>query len=83
MTQATAKSVARESPPEACAPGSRLILGNWRLWLVLAVAALVAGAALNWNWLVAAGIAPLLLAVLPCVAMCALGLCAHKRTKNG
>ncbi|CAN7386568.1 hypothetical protein LJR235_002279 [Pararhizobium sp. LjRoot235] len=33
------------------------------------------GLALNWSWLVAAGAAPLLLSVLPCVAMCALGLC--------
>jgi len=46
--------------------------------LLLAAIALVAGAALNWGWLVAAGIAPLLLTALPCVAMCALGLCANK-----
>lgn len=46
-----------------------------RTWLVLALALLVGGAALNWSWLVAAGIAPLLLAFAPCAAMCALGLC--------
>jgi hypothetical protein len=80
MTQATAKSVAGDSP-DTCAPGSRSMLGNWKLWLVLAAVALVAGAALNWSWLVAVGVAPLLLAVLPCVAMCALGLCAHKRAQ--
>jgi hypothetical protein len=34
-----------------------------------------AGLALNWSWLVAIGVAPLLLTALPCVAMCALGLC--------
>ena len=27
--------------------------------------------ALNWSWLVAAGVAPLLLTFLPCAAMCA------------
>jgi hypothetical protein len=56
-----------------------------RYWLrgrrgvaVLVVSAVVVGGALNWSWLVAAGIAPLLVAVLPCAAMCALGLCMHK-----
>jgi hypothetical protein len=38
----------------------------------------VIGAALNWSWLVAVGIAPLLLTVLPCAAMCALGLCMNR-----
>nr|WP_064249725.1 hypothetical protein [Rhizobium leguminosarum]OAP90227.1 hypothetical protein A4U53_30370 [Rhizobium leguminosarum] len=36
------------------------------------------GLAFNWSWLVAAGVAPLLLSVLPCVAMCALGLCMKR-----
>jgi hypothetical protein len=44
--------------------------------LVIVGAAVIAvGLALNWSWLVAIGVAPLLLTVLPCVAMCALGLC--------
>lgn len=43
--------------------------------LVLGGGALALAAGLNWGWLVAAGIAPILLAVLPCAAMCALGLC--------
>ncbi len=42
----------------------------------LLIAAAVS-AALNWNWLVAAGVAPVLLAILPCFAMCALGLCMN------
>ena len=46
--------------------------------IVLAVGTVVAGLALNWSWLVAVGIAPILLAVLPCAAMCALGLCMNK-----
>lgn len=46
--------------------------------ILLAVVAIGAGAALNWSWLVAAGIAPLVISVLPCLAMCALGLCMHK-----
>jgi hypothetical protein len=40
----------------------------------------VAGLAFNWSWLVAAGIAPVLLSVLPCVAMCTLGLCMNRMT---
>lgn len=46
--------------------------------LVLAAIALGLGAALNWSWLVAAGIAPILIALLPCAAMCALGLCMNQ-----
>ncbi len=57
---------------------ARYYLGGRRGLIVLAALALVAGLALNWDWLVAAGIAPLLVAVLPCVAMCALGLCMNK-----
>lgn len=33
------------------------------------------GAFASWDWLVAAGIAPILIAVGPCLAMCGLGLC--------
>lgn len=51
-----------------------------RRWLIaLTVPAVLAGAAFNWSWLVAAGIAPILLALAPCVAMCALGLCMSKK----
>ncbi|MCI0429309.1 MAG: hypothetical protein L0210_02020 [Rhodospirillales bacterium] len=43
--------------------------------VILGAAVIAVGLALNWSWLVAIGAAPLLLAALPCVAMCALGLC--------
>jgi hypothetical protein len=46
--------------------------------IALLVLAVVIGGALNWSWLVAVGIAPLLLTVLPCAAMCALGLCMNR-----
>jgi len=49
--------------------------GGPRTWLALAAVALLGGAALNWSWLAAVGIAPLLLALAPCAAMCALGAC--------
>jgi hypothetical protein len=63
-------------------PGSSL-LRNWKVWLVLAAVALAAGAAFNWSWLVAAGAAPLLLSLAPCLAMCALHLCARKAAGGG
>ena len=46
-------------------------------FVLLAVIALGVGltATFSWGWLVAAGIAPILLAAAPCAAMCALGLC--------
>jgi hypothetical protein len=79
------------TPPETTSPIQPSLLRDWldalRYWLrgrrgvgVLVVSAVVIGGALNWTWLVAAGIAPLLLAVLPCAAMCALGLCASRMT---
>jgi hypothetical protein len=51
-----------------------------RIWLVASAVAAFAGLALNWDWLTAAGLAPIILGVLPCVVMCALGLCAHRFT---
>lgn len=60
---------------------ARALLGHYltdrRVLGVLAVAVVGAGLALNWSWLVAAGIAPILLALAPCAAMCALGLCTR------
>lgn len=34
----------------------------------------------NWGWLTAVGAAPIILSLLPCVAMCALGLCIRGRS---
>ena len=47
--------------------------------LVVGVA-IVGGLTFNWSWLVAAGIAPVLISVLPCAAMCAIGVCCMKKT---
>jgi hypothetical protein len=40
----------------------------------LALAVIAAGLAWPWSWLVAVGVAPLLLSVAPCAVMCALGV---------
>jgi hypothetical protein len=57
---------------------SRRYAGSWRGPSILAGIAVVGGLAFNWSWLIAVGVAPLLLSALPCVAMCALGLCMHR-----
>ncbi len=49
-----------------------------RGWVVLGFAVAGGGLWFGWPSLVAAGLAPLLLAVLPCAVMCALGLCMMK-----
>jgi hypothetical protein len=48
----------------------------------LALALIGAGLAWQWGWLVAIGIAPLLISAAPCVAMCALGLCVHRMSSS-
>ncbi len=63
------------------ASGARFVRGllRSRLGLILTAAVVVAaGLALGWEWLAVAGVLPLVLSVLPCVAMCALGLCMVK-----
>ncbi|WP_082809970.1 hypothetical protein [Labrenzia sp. CP4] len=56
----------------------RYYFGNRRALLVLAGLVIGTGLALNWSWLAAVGIAPILISLLPCLAMCALGLCMNR-----
>jgi hypothetical protein len=56
----------------------RRYLGKRTLLLTVAMLALAAIAALNWSWLMAAGVASIVLSVLPCLVMCGLGLCMSK-----
>jgi len=79
---------ARNSPVRKNAGKVRDWLTRPRGLIVVAIAIIGAGLALGWDWVVAAGLAPLLLAVAPCAAMCALGLCVMakgnlSRTKQG
>lgn len=57
---------------------ARPYLGGRRGLILLAVAVLGAGAALNWGWLIAIGVAPILVSLAPCAAMCAIGACCMK-----
>lgn len=54
-----------------------------RLWLLAGVGVLGAAAAIygGWEWLLASGAGVTLLALAPCLAMCALGLCMGRGKK--
>lgn len=79
MSQAIETSKAAQmSLPRIALGLLRHYLGGRRGLMVLTVVVLAAGAYFNWGWLVAAGLAPLLVALAPCAAMCALGLCMNK-----
>jgi hypothetical protein len=61
-------------------------IGGWmaarRRWVAataLPLAAVGLGLFFGWGWLVAVGVAPLLISAAPCVLMCALGLCMLRR----
>lgn len=81
-------SISNSAEAHPCAPSHPLAdrLPSWlrgrRGLILLGTLVLGLGAAFNWNWLVAAGVAPLLLSVLPCVAMCALGLCMNRMASS-
>ena len=57
---------------------ARYYLGGWRGIFVLAAIAVLIAIGFSWTWLVAAGLAPILLTALPCLLMCGLGLCMNK-----
>lgn len=61
---------------------ARYYLWRPRVLLTLAAVAIVAGLALNWSWLVAAGLAPILISTLPCLIMCAFGVCMMCRSSE-
>ena len=68
-------SAISSTPPEVATASNAPRIGRRWLWIGGAILVLGLGLALNWSWLVAAGIAPLILGLAPCAAMCALGLC--------
>ncbi|RUY28051.1 hypothetical protein EN978_34160 [Mesorhizobium sp. M7A.F.Ca.US.001.04.1.1] len=75
---ATEMTRAKDSPGGGFA--IRNYLGDRRGQIAAGAVIAIAGLAFNWTWLVAVGVVPLLLSVLPCVAMCALGLCMNRMT---
>lgn len=61
---------------------TRGYLGGHRGRVVLALALLGGAAFFSWGWLVTLGVAPVLVALAPCAAMCAFGLCMNKTAGN-
>jgi YHS domain-containing protein len=78
MTNAQSTDTSDQSLTRDILYAARYYLGGPRRLIVLAVILIVGGVALNWGWLVAAGLAPILIALLPCAVMCVLGMCMHK-----
>lgn len=53
-----------------------------RRGLIAGLAIVAAGLALGWNWLTAIGVAPIILSLAPCAAMCAVGACAMMKGRS-
>jgi hypothetical protein len=51
-------------------------LRSRRAMIITGIVIVAAGLALGWHWLSAIGLAPVILSLAPCAAMCALGACA-------
>lgn len=68
-----------DAPDNGAQTAPRRSLPPWlterRTLLLAGAAAAGVGLVSNWGWLTAIGAAPILLALAPCLAMCALGLC--------
>jgi hypothetical protein len=72
----------------AAVPRARLsallpLLRRRRVLFSIVAVAILGGLALNWSTLGALGIAPVLIALLPCLAMCGLGLCMNHSGNKG
>ncbi|MBU6507416.1 MAG: hypothetical protein KGQ82_07950 [Alphaproteobacteria bacterium] len=61
------------------APSAEGQIRSWiaspRGLLIGGIVVVAAGLALGWKWVVAAGFAPIILALAPCAVMCTLGMC--------
>ena len=74
---------ANTTPAQSCCAPSAKSGGLSSRGLLIGVAVLGGGAMfLGWDWLVAAGVATFIVALAPCLVMCALGLCASRMGKK-
>jgi hypothetical protein len=83
MSLEPTRDLTRPSTSELIGRVVRHYLTGRRGLILLGGGALVLGGIFNWGWLVAIGVAPVLLAVLPCAVMCGLGLCASRLMTSG
>jgi len=78
MKTSEATTMRETNLPQNFFPTLREKLAGRNGLIAAAVLIIGDGMILNWDWLTVAGLAPLILGILPCAAMCALGLCANK-----
>ena len=78
------------SPPDGAITAEIARVGTWTHWftrrrlLFVGAATLMGGGmALNWGWLSAIGLAPILVSLAPCAVMCGLGLCMKGGSGKG
>jgi hypothetical protein len=53
-----------------------------RALIAVGIVVMASGLYVSWGWLAAVGLAPILVAVAPCAAMCALGLCMNRMGRD-
>jgi hypothetical protein len=58
------------------------LIGTRTARIVFLLGLVAIGMAFNWGWFVAAGIAPIILSILPCAVICGLGLCMRLGKKG-
>lgn len=68
----------RETTPSAEPSAWRVWFRDRRPWLFVGLVVIPAALWLGWDWLAAVGALPVLLALAPCIAVCALGLCMRR-----
>ena len=81
MTNSQSTTTAEGSLGRDVLYAARYYLG--KRWTLIAVAGVAIALGLSfggWGWLVAAGLAPILLATLPCLIMCGFGYCMMCRS---
>ncbi len=67
---------------DCCAPPTK---SGWlkprNLLISLALVGGTGALVLGWDWVVAAGLASIIIGLAPCLVMCALGLCMNRQKK--
>ena len=79
------QAIQTRSSPQSCNPvltlGGRV--SQRSTLIVLAVAAVGSGLVFGWDSLAALGLTTVIVSLLPCLAMCALGVCASRMGGKG
>ncbi len=83
MTAPQSTTTAESSLGRDVLYAARYYLGNrWALLSFVGVAVILGLSFGGWGWLVAAGLAPIILSTLPCLVMCGFGVCMMCRSNK-